>query len=161
LIYSSFFERSPPFGPVISGVGVAFPRASKERKTNMPESPKTTIDRIQTVLNAWQTLRPAKSFAGMPLEQFKEKVKPSFDTRTSISAFESQLLAAKDQREQADRVSLAAVQLVVHAIKGDPDEGENGEVYGALGYIRKSERRSGLHRSKRPPLPAVPAAASS
>ena len=123
----------------------------------MPESPKTTIDRIQTVLNAWQTLRPAKSFAAMSLEQFKEKVKPSFDTRTAITAFESQLLAAKDQREQADRVSLAAVQLVVHAIKGDPDEGENGEVYGALGYIRKSERRSGLHRSKRPA--AVPAAA--
>jgi len=117
----------------------------------MPESPKTVVERVQLVLNAWQTLRPSKSFAGMSFEQFKEKVKPSFDTRTQIDALENQLIAAKDQREVADAASLTSAQFVVNAVKGDPDEGENGELYEAMGYVRKSERRSGLHRGKRAP----------
>lgn len=41
---------------------------------------------------------------------------------------------------------MTAVQLVVNAVRGDPDEGEDGEFYDALGYVRKSERKSGLRR---------------
>ena len=121
----------------------------------MPESPKSVIEKVQIVINAWQTLRPAKSFAGMQLEQFKERVKPSFDARATVATLENQLLAAKDQREAADKASLAAAQFVIHAVKGDPDEGENGEMYSALGYVRKSERRSGLHRGRKAPVGAV------
>ena len=37
---------------------------------------------------------------------------------------------------------------MVNAVKGDPAEGDNGELYEAMGYVRKSERHSGLHRSQ-------------
>ena len=37
---------------------------------------------------------------------------------------------------------------MVNAVKGDPEEGDNGELYEAMGYVRRSERSSGLHRGK-------------
>jgi hypothetical protein len=46
------------------------------------------------------------------------------------------------------------VKLVVNAIKGDPDEGEDGPLYSALGYVPESARLSGLTR-KGQTTPAV------
>jgi len=114
----------------------------------MAGSPKDNLDRINAVTNAWETLRPAKTFAGMTLVQFKEKVKPSTDARTELATLESQQVAAQNKRDDADKASVAAIQLLVNAVKGDPEEGEDGELYEALGYVRKSERSSGLHRGK-------------
>jgi hypothetical protein len=112
-------------------------------------SPKQNEARIQEFLNAWKTLRPAKSFAGQSLAQIEAKLKPSLDARAAIASLESQLIAAQNQRDDADEVSLAAINLVVNAVKGDPEEGEDGEFYEALGYVRKSERKSGLRRDGR------------
>jgi hypothetical protein len=116
----------------------------------MPTHPKATEEKLLLAISAWETLRPAKSFSGMTLAQFKAKVQPSLDARASIATLENQLIAAKDQREAADNAALAATLLAVNAIKGDPDEGENGELYEAMGYVRKSERKSGLHRTAKP-----------
>ena len=118
-------------------------------------SPKQNEEKIQTVISAWETLKPAKSYAGLTLAQFKDKVKPSFDARTAIVTLENQMSAAQNQRENADKSSLGATQLVVNAVKGDPEDGEDSELYEAMGYVRKSERNSGLHWGK----PAEPAKA--
>jgi hypothetical protein len=113
-------------------------------------SPKQNEARILEFINAWKTLRPAKSFAGLTLTQAEAKLKPSLDTRTIIASLESQLVAAQNQRDDSDEVSLATINLIVNAVKGDPAEGEDGEFYEALGYVRKSERKSGLRRGKAP-----------
>jgi len=111
-------------------------------------SPKQNEVRINETLNAWKTLRPNKAFAGLSLAQFEARVKPSLDTRAAIASLENQLIAAQNQRDDADADALAAIALVVNAVKGDPEEGEDGEFYEALGYVRKSERKSGLRRGK-------------
>ena len=109
-------------------------------------SPKQNGEKLQAAVTAWETLRPTKSFGGMTLAQFKDKLKASFDTRTAIATLENQLLAEQNKRDDADSTALAALQLVVNSVKGDPEEGEDGEFYEALGYVRKSERSSGLRR---------------
>jgi hypothetical protein len=119
----------------------------------MPLSPKQSEAKITTVLSAWETLRPTKTFAGLTLAQFKTAVQPSIDARTAITALDHQLVAAQDQRDDADIDSVATVLLVVNAVKGDPAEGEDGELYEAMGYVRKSERRSGLSRGKKTLVP--------
>ncbi len=116
----------------------------------MSATPKESLERMNQIANAWGTLRPTKTFAGMTLVQFKAKIKPSLDARDEIHTLESQTIAAQNKRDDADKVSQAASQLVVNAVKGDPAEGEDGELYEALGYVRKSERSSGLHRGKTP-----------
>lgn len=113
---------------------------------NMAIAPKSTEKKLETMINVWETLRPTKSFAGLTLDEFKAKVKNSFDARNVITSLDSQMTAALTQREEADEESLKIAALIVNAIKGDPSEGEDGELYEALGYVRKSDRQSGLTR---------------
>lgn len=114
----------------------------------MPAAPKSTEKKLTSAINAWETLRPDKTFGGVDLAGFKATLKPSFDLRSKIAALESQLKAAKSQRTDADKVSKEALQSLVKAVVGDPEEGDDGDLYESLGYIRRSERRSGLHRGK-------------
>lgn len=109
----------------------------------MAGNPKENGAKIAAVLKAWEDLRPTKSFAGMTLEQFTAKVQPSLDARAEIDTLDNKLIAAADQRDDADKESMKQVTLVVNAVKGDVTEGEDGELYEAMGYIRKSERASG------------------
>jgi hypothetical protein len=112
----------------------------------MPTSPKDAYDRLTRAVTAWQTLRPQKTFAGMTLDQFRSSIAPSFTARVNMARLENELNAAQNQRDDADLVSNDNLLLVINAIKGDPAEGEDGELYEAFGYVRKSERKSGLSR---------------
>ena len=117
-------------------------------------TPKENEAKINQTVSAWKTLRPVKSFAGMTLDQFATKVKPSLDARNTVAALEDQLSAAINARSDADKTSLQNISLVVNAVKGDLEEGEDSALYEALGYVRKSERKSGLKRSRKAPVPA-------
>ena len=112
----------------------------------MTVAAKDIQDRITKVSNAWEQLAKTETFAGMTLEQFNAKVQPSLDLRDQIAKVESQLSALKDQRDDADQASIETIQLVVNSVKGSPNHGEDSDLYETMGYVRKSERQSGLHR---------------
>jgi hypothetical protein len=112
-------------------------------------------ERIARTVAAWETLRPARSFGGLTLAQFKERMQPSVDARAALRALDSQLVAAQNVRDDADTAAGEVIALVVNAVKGDPAEGEDGELYEAMGYVRKSERASGLRRGAPTPTPAA------
>lgn len=111
--------------------------------------PKSTLDKLNSVISGWETLAPDKSFGGMTLAQFKAAVKRSFDTREELRVLESQTQAKQIERDDADAESLRRVQLVVNGVIGDPEEGPDSDIYAAFGYTRKSERKTGLTRKKR------------
>ena len=112
-------------------------------------APKTVATRIEGFQKAWKTLRPAKSFSGLTLEQFNTQVKPSQEAREEIDRLEKETLQQVVLRTKADQASLALMKRLANAIKGDADEGEDSDFYGAVGYVRTSHRKSGLHRSKK------------
>jgi hypothetical protein len=88
----------------------------------------------------------------MTLAEFTVKVQPSLDARAAINTLDNQLTAAADQRDIADVESMKQVNFVVNAVKGDPTEGEDGELYEAFGYVRKSERATGkTNKTKKTP----------
>lgn len=124
-------------------------------------SPKKVAAKLQKVVDAWTTLRPTKSFGGMTLDQFKAKVQPSLTARDQLVTLSSQATDNRTQRQQSDAASLEAAHLVVNSVKGDPDEGENGSLYAAMGYVPKNARRSGLTRkgSTTPPVAQTAATA--
>jgi uncharacterized small protein (DUF1192 family) len=113
----------------------------------MATNPKENYEKIQKVLTAWRNLRPAKSFSGLTVDEFAKRVAPSDITRETIARLENELTAAQNQRDEADATGVTIAQAVINAVKGDLQEGEDGELYEAMGYVRKSERKSGLHRS--------------
>lgn len=118
-------------------------------------SPIKAEAKISQVVTAWETLRPEKSFAGLTLTQFKAAIQPSLDTRAQVETLKDQIAAAQTAREEADKTSIDTIHLLVNAVKGDPTEGEDGVFYEALGYVSKSERRSGLSRSKKLAAPVA------
>jgi hypothetical protein len=110
--------------------------------------PKEILNAVRSLTTGWRSLRPTKSFSGMTLEQYEATVKPSHDARAEIADLESRLQAAAARLDVVDKASLAATRSVVMGIRGDREEGEDGELYAALGYVRKSQRSSGLTRRK-------------
>lgn len=110
--------------------------------------PKDTLEKILRFINAWETLRPNKTFGGMTVAQFKTGVKRSLEVREELRALESQIQSKKIERATADAESVRLMQLVSYGVVGDPEEGPDSDLYELLGYTRKSERKTGLTRKK-------------
>jgi len=110
------------------------------------QNPKKVATKLQTVINAWGALRPTKSFAGMTLEQFKQKVAVSETARAQLKSVQSLAKEHLALRHASDDANLQLAQLVVNSVKGDPEEGETSGLYAAMGYVPKNQRRSGLTR---------------
>ena len=64
--------------------------------------------------------------------------------RAEILALEKQLEGRKADRSLADDTVSELMDLVVNSVRGTPVFGPDSPLYRAMGYIRKSERRSGL-----------------
>ena len=109
-------------------------------------SPKEIEERIERMINAWRTLAPDKTFGGMTRAQFEEACFPSKEMRGLIETLQNQLTQALNQRDAADKVTTAKMQLVVAGVVGDPTEGPDSALYEAFGYTRKSERKAGRRR---------------
>ena len=120
-------------------------------------NPKRVAEKLQKVIDAWSTLRPTKTLAGMTLEQFKAKVQPSQVAREQLVTVQSQAKDHRQLRHESDSASLELAQLVVNSVKGDPEEGETSGLYAAMGYVPKNERRSGLTRKGQSTPPVTPA----
>ena len=84
----------------------------------------------------------------MTLAQFRRSTQPSHDLRAEIAALQKQLRETIRSRDMADRHSLRLLQRVVFSVLGDPDEGYDSELYGAMGYVRTSARRARRRRSR-------------
>ena len=113
----------------------------------MPTSPKNTEEKIERMLNAWRALAPNKNFGGMTLAQFEALAGPSLDARRLIDDLDNRRTQATAERDRADEAFNARAQLVVAGVLADPTEGADSALYEAFGYTRKSEHKSGLHRS--------------
>lgn len=123
----------------------------------MATSSKTANDRIMRVDAAWKALRPKKKFAGMTHEEFLASVQPSVDLRDKISQAQKQLAALLNQRDDADEASLKVIRNVVNAVKADLEEGENSDIYEAMGFVRRNERKTGLRRARKAVITAIAA----
>jgi hypothetical protein len=108
--------------------------------------PQDTADRLNAIVTAWNDHAATHTFGGMTLAQFKEAIKPSFDARDVIADLEKQIGAAQNTRNDADATSSAKAKLVINGVVGDPAFGPDSSLYEAMGYVRESERKTGLTR---------------
>jgi len=113
----------------------------------MPYSENQVADKITRTTEAWEEHALDAKFAEMTLDQFKAKVKPSLDCREKIANLRRQLETAIKKRQECDAASTDVCAKVVNAVRGDIGYGEDSALYKALGYVPKSERKSGLRRT--------------
>ena len=118
----------------------------------MPKkTPKATEEKIQRMLNGWETLAPDKTFGGMTYTQFKAIAKVSLDARARLEDLEDQTTQAISNREDADDTFEEKAQLVVAGVLADPTEGPDSALYESFGYTPKRDRKSGLTRKRKTP----------
>lgn len=114
----------------------------------MASNPKTNEEKMNKMLNAWRTLAPEKTFGGMTLAEFEALVNDALEARTTVAALDDTRTQAIAVRDNCDTVFLQKAQLVVNGVLADPSEGDDSALYEAMGYIRKTNRKSGLTRKK-------------
>jgi hypothetical protein len=118
----------------------------RSKRSSSMQTPQSNLERITSVLKAWENLRPDKSFGELTLDEYKRIVQPSLDSRARIAQLQALLIAERATRDEADRTSMPATRRVVDSVMGDPAEGLDGGVYEAMGFVRASEIRRGLVR---------------
>jgi hypothetical protein len=112
----------------------------------MPTNPRTNLQKMERMLNAWEALAPQNSFGGMTLEQFQAEAQPAHAARQRIADLENQLKQAIAAREEADEHFQERARRVLCGVIADPTEGPDSPLFEAMGYTRKSAIRSGLIR---------------
>lgn len=117
----------------------------------MAQSPKINEDKMLKIQNAWRNLAPAKSFGGMTLAEFDIQVEKSLTPRRRLVEIEDEKLREQANRDEEDDVTMDKIELIVAGVIADPTEGSDSALYEAMGYIRKSDRKSGLTRKKKVP----------
>lgn len=117
----------------------------------MPNSPKNNEDKMLKVLTAWKTLAPDKTFGGMTAAQFETQVNKSLAPRTRLEELDDEVKQQQASRESEDATTMSKINLIVNGVLADPTEGDDSALYEAMGYIRKSDRKSGLTRKKNEP----------
>ena len=106
-----------------------------------------TRDKAQQFRTAWTQLAPPVSLGGMTLAQFEESISVLDTVHGEINALLTQLDAKRTIEEARVRDVL---DLIASSIKASPEHGRDSILYSSFGFIRQSDRKSGLHR-----LPAV------
>ena len=60
-------------------------------------------------------------------------------------------MQAEAARDTADTATMKMCEMIKNGVVADPAFGDDSALYEALGFIRKSNRRSGLTRKKNDP----------
>jgi hypothetical protein len=127
----------------------------KEVKKSMADAPKSTIEATDAIKTAWKKYAADATFAGMTEAEYEAKVKPSYDIRGQIADLENQVAQLIRDRDAADAVTDKTNQSVIKGIVGDVNYGDDSDLYGACGYVRKSDRKTGLTRKSNTAKAAV------
>jgi len=109
----------------------------------------TVSQRRDQFLSSWQEFAPDVTFAGISLAQFEEESKKPLDVRKDMADATTKLKGLMLKRDKADASLNDEVILIAHAIRGNPEFGEDCEFYRSLGFIPKSERKKATQGRKK------------
>lgn len=85
----------------------------------------------------------------MTAATFETQVNKSLAPRQRLVELADEEIEQQTLRETEDGVTLKNIELIVAGIIADPEFGSDSALYEACGYVRKSERKSGLTRKKK------------
>jgi hypothetical protein len=102
--------------------------------------------KAEDIHTAWKELAPTAVFAGITLAEFEAIVTSHTEARQDMHKSKLAWLAAK--KAFGDKTTEVNDQLtvIVRGVQGHAEYGEDSPLYRAMGFVPKSERRSGLTR---------------
>lgn len=108
---------------------------ARNRKTDMAK-----MDRVET---GWKQNAGDDQFAEMTVEEYGLEIEKSRDIRRQIQLLQSQLDDLDSRLDITDKANLGITELVVNGVRGSRKHGPDSPLLGSMGYVRKSERKTG------------------
>jgi hypothetical protein len=105
-----------------------------------------TADRVGIFQAAWREIAAEASFAGMTLAEFETKTAPLAQSVAKLQALDAQYAAELKARDEAETAAKEVLRMAAHGVRGNPEYGEDSQLYRAMGFVPLSERQSGLTR---------------
>ncbi len=114
----------------------------------MPRKARDLAARADRIADAWKRNFPGKTFSGLTLEQFRETFNPCREVRVELAQLAWQRKTLLMRRRKVDLAGDPVLLRVVHAVRADPEVGENSPMYSAMGYVPKFRRRKPGRKKK-------------
>lgn len=107
-------------------------------------------EKVERMLSAW--LEGAKNvlFMGIARTDLEAKRTLAESLENEISDLKAQTKLKEDQLADVYLSTNNMLVDVRNGVSGDTNYGDDSALYGAMGFVRKSERKSGLTRKKKP-----------
>ena len=116
----------------------------------MADTPRENEAKYNRFLTALTTLAPDKTFGGVNLADLTTQIAKSNSPRQRLAELGDEKKNQEAKRDSEDLETMKLCERIKNGVVADPEFGDDSALYEALGYIRKSERKSGLTRKKNP-----------
>ena len=100
--------------------------------------------------DAWFEGAPRVTFNGIAQADFLAAIDAAAADDAAIADLEAELKMKRDVRDDKYKALDQQRSKVGLGVAGSPDYGNDSPLYGAMGFVRKSEKKSGLTRKKKP-----------
>ena len=117
------------------------------------------LRRVELIVQAWRRLRAGKTYSNLTVEQFIEGAQASAEVRVALKELDANVKATHKRRKLVDANTEALIRRIVHAVQGDAEDGENSQIYAAMGFVPRSQRARRARRRVKDVV-KTPAAAS-
>lgn len=107
----------------------------RNRKTDMAK-----MDRVET---GWKQNAGDDQFAEMTAAEYGIEIEKSREVRRQIEATQSQLDELTSRIDIIDKANLELTELVVNGVRSSRKHGSDSPLLSSMGYVRKSERKTG------------------
>jgi hypothetical protein len=101
--------------------------------------------------SAWAEGAPTVTFKGITQAAFQSDIQAAAAADQEIAALEAQLKMKKATRDERYRALSDSSVKVRDGVEGQEDYGLEHVIYEAMGFVRPSDRKSGLTRKKNQP----------
>jgi hypothetical protein len=122
----------------------------------MRSYPKKNEKIIERAVNALRDYAPDVKFKGKGLAELDPQAELCFGSRRHLLELDHETSEEVINREAQDAKALAIIDEIVDGVIGHPDFGDDSPLYEALGFVRKSRRKSGLTRKRKKEVKEMP-----
>lgn len=106
-------------------------------------------DKAMKINDGWEEGAPTIEFGKIKQADFSAELESAALIEQEISDLERQISLKEAERDDAYLEISNKSVLIANGVRGDADYGPDSPLYGAMGFVRTSERASGLTRKKK------------
>ncbi len=112
---------------------------------------KKVMEKATMINDAWAEGSPASNFSGVKQGDYDNDIKEILSIDDEVADTRAKLKMLEDKRDDKCFALDSKSVRVANGVRGDVEFGPDSPLYGAMGFIRTSERKSGLTRKPKKP----------